>query len=154
MQESKARQNLRTLLYKLKGEVFAESLKITETQLRWLATTDVQAFQEALTLGDWNTAVKTYGGPFLERTHDDSSSFEDWLSQTRNELHTAWQDAALHVAQQHLSERRYNEAVTLLEAILSYDFVAEEVVQMCMKAQHLAGQKTAALKTFATFKKR
>lgn len=153
VRESKARQNLRTLLYKLKQEAFAESLEVTETQLRWLATTDVQQFQEALTLGDWSTAVKSYGGPFLERAHDDSSTFDDWLSQTRDELHTAWQDAALHVAQNHLTEGRYSEAVDLLQAILGYDFLAEEVVQACMKAQALAGQKTAALNTFATFKK-
>lgn len=153
MRESKARQNLRTLLYKVKQETFAAPLEITETHLRWLAQTDVQAFQEALSLGDWNTAVQNYGGPFLERAHDDSSAFEDWLSQTRDELHTAWQDAAMHVARQHLAEGRYKEAVDLLQAILRYDFLAEEVVQTCMKAQALAGQKTAALQTFTTFKK-
>jgi predicted ATPase/DNA-binding SARP family transcriptional activator len=153
MREARARQNLRTLLYKIKQEAFAESLETTETHLRWLAHTDVQAFQEALVLGDWNTAVQTYQGPFLERAHDGSSTFEDWLSQTRDELHTAWQDAAMHVARQHLAEGRYKEAVGLLQAILGYDFLAEEVVQTCMKAQALAGQKTAALQTFTTFKK-
>ena len=150
--ESKARQNLRTLLYKLRQEESAASLEITETQLRWLTATDVQAFQEALSLGDWTTAVETYTGSFLEQVHNDSSKFEDWLLQTRDELHAAWQDAALYVANQHLEQGYYPQAVSLLKSVLAYDFLAEEVVQACMKAQNLAGQRSAALKTFDTFK--
>lgn len=140
--EAKARQSLRALLYSCKKEPYSQALELEKSRVRCLAATDVHAFREAIARGDWQLAVNRYGGTFLEQVRgDDSAAFETWLAQTRDELHVAWRDAALHVAAQLSAEGRHGEAAQLLGKVLRYDFSDEDVVQACMKALASAGQK-------------
>ena len=153
--ENKARQSLRALLYQCKNSPYAAQVEIEQGRLRWLGMSDVDSFQEAIASGHWQEALRLYQGTFLARVQaDNSSAFEDWLEQTRNELHTAWRDAALLVAKAETEQANLSRAITLLETVLSYDFLEEAAVQACMRAYALAGQQAKALKTFEVFSQR
>lgn len=152
--EATARQNLRALLYSCKKETYGLALEVEQTRVRCIAETDVFIFREAVSHGKWRAAVESYRGTFLERFRgDDSAAFEAWLEGTRDELHVAWRDAALHVAADLSGQTRYSEAARLLQKVLNYDFLAEDVVQACIRAQALAGWQAQALATFETFRR-
>ncbi len=153
MREAKARQNLRALLYKSSKETYAQNFEVEEHQVRYLVQTDVDAFQDALSNADWPAAFSLYKGQFLAHYKgNESIEFEDWLEQTRHELQSLWRNAALNVAEQALQKNNYQQAIHLSEAILKNDFLAEDAVQLLMKAQTLAGNKTAALRIFESFR--
>lgn len=150
--EAQARKSLRTLLYKAKQEPYAAGLESKGNQLRWLAKTDVAQFQENIAAAHWQEAVGLYEGTFLEHYKaGESTSFEDWLEQTRDELSAAWRGAVLQISAQAKGPDLLR-ALDLLQAVLRYDFLAEDVIQSYMRIQALAGQTTAALKTFDSFK--
>ncbi len=152
--EVKARQSLRALIYQCKKMPYAFAFAFEDQQMRWLGQTDISAFQEAISKGQWQKAVELYSGAFLEKVQsDDSSAFNSWLEQTRDELLSAWRNGALLVAKEDIALARYNPAINLLEAVLYSDFLAEDVVQLSMRAYALAGQKEKALKTFEVFRK-
>lgn len=155
MRETKARQSLRALLYSCKKEVYADALEVEPGRVRWAVNTDVHAFQEAVSNGDWQGAVNLYEGTFLERVQGDASpAFEVWLEQTRDALHSSWRDAALQFASRLDEHGRASDAAELLQNVLAYDFLDEDVVQACMRAQARAGHKGRALSTFETFHQR
>jgi DNA-binding SARP family transcriptional activator len=150
-----AKQSLRALLYQAKRGPHGDALEVEPLRVRWAVDTDVRAFVQAVSAGDWRAAVDAYSGTFSERVPgDDSSTFEAWLEQTRDELHNDWRVAALHVADELSAAGRARDASELLQRLLAYDFLDEDVVQACMRAHATAGDRGRALTVFRTFSTR
>ncbi len=153
--QRKAKQSLRALLYQAKRGPHGHALEVEPLRVRWAIDTDVRAFLKAVSEGDWQAAVDFYTGTFLARVPgDDSSAFEAWLEQTRDELHGSWRDAALHVADDLSAAGRARDASDLLQRLLAYDFLDEDVLQACMRACATAGDRGRALEVFRTFSAR
>lgn len=154
MREPKARQNLRSLLYKTKKEAFAETLEYNDSQVRFEAQTDVKAFQEAISKADWLNATKLYKGEFL-RTYKGRESvvFEEWLLQAQDDYFSSWRNAVIYATQKLIEQNNAAEAVSLLKKILTRNPLDEDAVQLCMKAQLQAKQPSSAKQTFQSFKK-
>ena len=151
--EAKARQSLRSLLYKLKKEPCAAGLTLEANRLQFLAETDVDAFQEAKAKGDWAEATRLYSGDFLETYKGrESVSVENWLHQTRDELFTSWREAALYFVDELVEQADYTQAAGIMQRVLQKNALDEDAVQLYMRVQGLAGQTAKALKTFQTFK--
>ena len=150
-----AKQSLRALLYQAKRGPHGRALEVELRRVRWALDTDVHTFVKAVSAGDWQAAVDVYTGTFLERVPgDDSAAFEAWLEQTRGELHNSWRDAALHVADELSAAGRARDASDLLQRLLAYDFLDEDVLQACMRAHASAGDRGRALEAFRTFSTR
>ncbi len=150
-----AKQSLRALLYQAKQGPHGHALEVEPRRVRWALDTDVHAFVKAVSAGDWRAAADVYTGTFLERVPgDDSAAFEAWLEQTRDELHNSWRDAALHVADDLSAAGRARDASNLLQRLLAYDFLDEDVLQACMRAHATAGDRGRALEAFRTFSTR
>ncbi len=153
--QRKAKQSLRALVYQAKRGPHGHALEVEPLRVRWLVDTDVRTFVKAVSAGDWQAAVDVYAGTFLERVPgDDSAAFEAWLEQTRDELHHGWRDAALHVADHLSAAGRARDASDLLQRLLAYDFLDEDVLQACMRAHATAGDRGRALEAFRTFSTR
>jgi len=153
--QRKAKQSLRGLLYQAKRGPFGHALEVEPRRVRWAIDTDVHSFVKAVSAGDWRAAVDVYAGTFLERVPgDDSAAFESWLEQTRDELHSSWRDAALRFADDLSAAGRARDASDLLQRLLAYDFLDEDVLQACMRAHASAGDPGRALEAFRTFSAR
>ncbi len=151
----KAKQSLRALLFQAKRSPHGDALEVEPLSVRWAVDTDVRAFVKAVSAGDWHEAVDAYAGTFLERVPGDASpAFEAWLEQTRDELHNGWRDAALRVADDLSAVGRARDASDLLQRLLAYDFLDEDVLQACMRAYAAAGDRGRALTVFRTFSTR
>ncbi|MEM6428846.1 MAG: BTAD domain-containing putative transcriptional regulator, partial [Deinococcota bacterium] len=149
--EHNARQSLRALLYKCKKLNWAE-LEVTDTQVRWSVVSDVSQFQEACSQADWAAAISIYQGTFLKTYQGTiSAPFDDWLEQTRAELHANWRDAALPVARELNKQKQFSDSIRLLAAVFAYDDLAEDVLQVYMQSLALAGQNAKALSIFERF---
>jgi predicted ATPase/DNA-binding SARP family transcriptional activator len=149
--ERKARQSLRALLYKCKKLDWAE-LEVTDTHVRWSVVSDVSQFQDACSNADWATAVDIYQGTFLKPHRASvSAPFDNWLEQTRAELHANWRDAALPVARDLNQQGEVAKSVCLLEAVFAEDDLAEDVLQVYMQSLALSGQSAKALRVFECF---
>ncbi|MEM7736984.1 MAG: AAA family ATPase [Deinococcota bacterium] len=149
--EQKARQSLRALLYKCKKIDWAE-LEVTDTHVRWSVISDVSQFQEACSQADWAAAISTYKGTFLETYQGTiSAPFDDWLEQTRSELHANWRDVALPIAREFNGQGQFLDSIRLLEAVFTYDDLAEDILQVYMQSLALAGQNAKALSIFERF---
>lgn len=153
--QRQAKQSLRALLYQAKRGPLGHALEVEPLRVRWAIDTDVHTFVTAVSAGDWRAAVDVYAGTFLERVPgDDSSAFEAWLGQTRDELHASWRDAVLHVADDLSAAGRARDASDLLQRVLAFDFLDEDVLQACMRAHATAGDLGRALEAFRTFSAR
>ncbi|MFO7546339.1 MAG: BTAD domain-containing putative transcriptional regulator, partial [Trueperaceae bacterium] len=153
--QRQAKQSLRALLYQAKRGPLGHALEVEPLRVRWAIDTDVHTFVKAVSAGDWRAAVDVYAGTFLERVPgDDSSAFEAWLGQTRDELHASWRDAVLHVADDLSAAGRARDASDLLQRLFAVDFLDEDVLQACMRAHATAGDRGRALEAFRTFSAR
>lgn len=151
MDEARAQNNLRQLLYQIRQYAWAEALELEEGGVRWCVDTDVAAFRAALAGGDWAEAVAHYQGELMAQVIDAPLGYGDWLAFERDNLKLSWREAALKQAKTLESQRRFSEATELLERILQVDFLAEEVVEAAMRMLAQSGRRDVALKLFERF---
>lgn len=151
MDEARAQNNLRQLLYQIRQYAWAEGLELEEGGVRWCVDTDVAAFRAALAGGDWAAAVAHYQGELMAQVVDAPLGYSDWLAFERDNLKLSWREAALKQAKTLESQRRFSEATELLERILQVDFLAEEVVEAAMRMLAQSGRRDVALKLFERF---
>lgn len=150
--ERTARHNLSQLLYHCKQQRWIDNLETERNRVRWLIDTDVRLFREALGDGNWHTALGYYQGRLLDGvTTDDAFTFEDWLMQERQALHSAWREAVLKHAEQLEADSQYSYATTLLRDVLKQDPLAEDILQAYMRCLIQDNQRDLAVKAFESF---
>ena len=95
-QDSKlAYTNLRKALFRLQRFPWADQIEGQGSALRFEATTDVQAFDNALREHRTKDALPLYQGALLTGFDDDSNeAWSGWLSFERDRLQSAWRSAA------------------------------------------------------------
>lgn len=86
----KARHALSQTLYSLRGDLGADPVLATASDLRLdptLITTDLDVFRTAVTARDWTGAAAAYAGPFLDGFFlADAPEFERWAEDERSRL--------------------------------------------------------------------
>ena len=87
---SDALRNLRQLLHTLRQTPLVDAIEIQQRRLRFLGSTDVAEFQDALMAREWERALQAWHGSFLEGfDHDHGTGVREWLDATRAELDQA-----------------------------------------------------------------
>jgi len=151
--ESTARHNLSQLVYHCRRQPWFEGLEAERTRLRWSVASDLQLFRAAIGAGAWHDALELYRGTLLEGLPGGGApGFDDWLESERESLQVAWREAVLHVAGVLERERRWGEASARLAAVLERDPLAEDALQAYLRCARGAGQRTAALRAYETFR--
>ena len=152
--ERTARQGLRTSLTRARKLTWAEGLEQAGDRLRFTPESDLGEFRVALGEGDWGRAADLYQGEFLAGAPGlGLATFENWLEVERASLASAWQGAALKHASQLTEAEAHRKAAGLLARVVQHDPLAEDVLQAYLRSSYLAGEASAALSAFETFKK-
>ncbi len=150
--EKTARHNLSQLLYTTRRQPWAEGLEVTRSRLRWRVASDVRAFREALGNGAWGDAAGLHRHELLSGvTAAEHPAFDAWLESEREELRSAWRDAALRHAANAEAAGHTTEASGLLSEVLRRDPLAEEALQGYLRMAPAAGQRERALDAYERF---
>ncbi|HZJ08738.1 MAG TPA: BTAD domain-containing putative transcriptional regulator, partial [Trueperaceae bacterium] len=153
--EPRARQNLRTLLTKIRRFPGARDVEIEPGRVRWAVSTDLVAFEEALADGRLPLALELYRGPLLEGfAPAPSGSFEAWLELERLGLEQRWHDAALELAAELDAQGRHRDAATVLARALAAEPLDESALRLQLRALASTGDRTAALAAYEAFAER
>jgi predicted ATPase/DNA-binding SARP family transcriptional activator len=149
-----ARQNLRRVLNKLRDWAWLTNLEANPQHLRWLVQTDVLAFQQALDLGDLETAFAAYQGALmfnLELGSDDG--FVTWLELERGRLFERWREVGFKLMARFETNAETERAVNVLERLLELDGLDEQALKNLLRL--MAGSKPEqALRLYDDFKRR
>ncbi len=144
--------NLRRELQRLKELGLQDLLLVTSSSLKlsdqvWC---DVTAFQQAVSGGDVQEAVKLWNGTLLEGLDaEEDLEFDRWLEQKRLDFEAQHLDA-LHVYAAHLETNRdYRQALAIQQKILGTDNLNESVYQALIRLHGLLGMREQALSRFA-----
>ncbi len=147
-----ARRNLRRLLHRVKKQV--EEVESDGELLRWVVTSDIQKWREALEKQDWGKAFDLYQGPFLEAFDAGKSvEFANWIEQEREELFDTWREAFFdHMLK--LQNENPDQASELIKRFLALDPLNELTLQSYLKCLAAAGQHDSLERVYQTFARR
>ncbi len=147
---SLARHRLRDTLLTVRRTLGAQVVLSVGDDLRLNAEVigiDVVEFEVAIVRGDFETAVRTYHGPFLDGFYlKDSESFERWVEAERNELAEAHMAALRQLAVTATSEGRSREAVNWWQRLTKSDPYDSDAALGLMRALADAGDPAGALR--------
>jgi predicted ATPase/DNA-binding SARP family transcriptional activator len=148
--EARARAALSQALYALKRDTGEElvlghdMLTINSDVLR----ADISEFEHAIARGDFETAARLYGGPFLAGVHiPDAADFEHWLDGIRLRTDQAAKGALEHLATNAESQRDFAAAATWWRRLLALDALKTRAVRGLMEALVAQGDRREALRT-------
>lgn len=160
-----ARKNLRHLLGRVRsldfvkqGFVTVESEKET---LRWLVTSDLAEFTQAIEQENWQAAIEKYQGELLEALVCDATEYSEWLHQARANLTQNYQAAFIKQSKEFEAQGNYQKASDMLKELLKNDHLKdshldEDLMQAYLGlAQNFAQKSTQredALKFYEQFK--
>lgn len=127
--ESRARTNLRQLLFTIKSLPWTTKLEASGQQLRWAVRTDTSEFRAAFTANDWAKAFDLYPGPLLQHMRlTDSPEFDTWLQHERSSLHDSYRSASLQLAEGLAATGRINDADKVIGQALYTDPLDDALV--------------------------
>lgn len=113
---------------------------------------DVIALEQALTTGDWATALEIYQDDLLNGFHvDGAQPFEDWLDRRRERLRERAADAAWQAALDLVEDGQLVEAGWAAEDALELTSTDESRVREFVEAMTRAGDRSTALRVFSKF---
>ena len=118
------RRNLRRLLYTLNQSPIQPYLRTDgeAVSLDWDGEIDVHLFLNRLEEGDWGTAVTLYNGDLLDGVViGDSSQFEDWLTDQREQLRQQMLRALTSLTDDYLANNNWIDAEATVRKQLSLD---------------------------------
>ncbi len=118
------RRNLRRLLYTLNQSPIQPYLRTDgeAVSLDWDGQIDVRLFLNRLEEGDWGTAVTLYNGDLLDGVViGDSSQFEDWLTDQREQLRQQMLRALTSLTDDYLENNNWIDAEATVRKQLSLD---------------------------------
>lgn len=152
-----SRSQLRLLLTRARQFPWAAELEADPLRVRWLTTSDLQAFRSAVQAADWSGALAAYQAPLLvglptQERH--LPGFHEWLQGERAALHRQWLQAAEHEEKRLVNLELYAEAAQLFARALRFDPLSEQVLQRYLQLSLLAGQREEALQTYLAYEKR
>jgi DNA-binding SARP family transcriptional activator len=112
-------------------------------------------FRQALAERRWAEAVQLYSGELLKGFALESApEFTSWLELERAELHHAWGEATLNLADELEGTKRYAASAQVLERLYKADFSEGEPnlqsvstslsMSQCLPAEHDRASGTAA----------
>ena len=145
--EAKARASLRQALRKLKVARLA-GLTADQYSVDVNVSTDLQAFEDAVSAGNTERTTALYRGELLEDVVVESAPFNAWLENRRTGLRLAWRNAALKLAR----ENGFNAAVGLLRRLLTAEPFDEEALQLFMVRHLEHGNPAEALRAYKHFR--
>lgn len=152
VEETRARHNLRHLIYRTKALSFAANLEFQQGSLCWRIETDVYNFRQAVAQQDWAAAVLLYRGEILQELHlDDSPEFMSWLELERKNLQAVWRKTVTERAAELENASRCLEAAALLKALVEDDEPDENALRLYLRNAALGGQREEALRTYERF---
>ena len=147
-----ARRNLRRLLHRVKKQV--EDVESDGELLRWVITSDIQKWREALDKQDWQKAFDVYQGPFLEAFDAGKSvEFANWIEQEREELFDSWREVFFNHMRK-LQKENPDQASKLLKQFLALDPLNEPTFQSYLKCLAATGQQEDLDRAYQTFARR
>lgn len=154
--ETDAQHHLRVTLHRarqwLAGCGLAEHLGSERRRLRFAVACDVPQFRAAIGRGDWPVAVALHRTPLLNGAVPKGfAAVDEWLALERDALTTAWRNAALREARRLESGADAAGAASLLQALLHFDLLAEDVLQALLRVAAAAGERSTALHTFERY---
>ena len=152
--DANARRYLRVLLNRAKDFAWAQQLEVSANALRWLVQTDASLLLEAFERKDWALVCQLHQKTLLEDfVTRDAPAFEAWCELERASLARLWQQAAMHHARFLTAANQPQEALRVLEQLLRFDPLQEDVVADSMRCQYALGNRQAALGAFEAFRK-
>lgn len=144
--------NLRQLLARTRELPFVTHFEIEPKRLRWLVSTDVQEFKQAISFQAWPQAVDIYQGELLQGfVPHGASEFTNWLHEQRQNLHKEWREAILALAEVLEGSGRNVQAVELLRRLYDADLFDEEVLRRYLLSLYKSGHRSKALEVYQAF---
>lgn len=108
---------------------------------------DVQAFTDAWSAGDWIRAIGQYGGPFLEGFYlKEALEFEQWVETTRALFADQYADALEKAATVAAGQGRAAQAAALWKQRVAHDRLDSRVARQYMEALANAGDIAGAVR--------
>lgn len=154
MPETKARQNLRVTLTRMREPledyliIRRRSLLINDASDSWL---DVKEFESCLasatpTLNQLQRAADLYRGHFLnDFALRDAPLFEEWVRPLQERYRQMAMEAIYRLARHHTEQKQYSTAITYANRLLLLEPWMEEAHRQLMLLLALSGQRSAAL---------
>lgn len=143
-----ARHSLHQLLYHLRQQCGVDLfLGLDPLQLDGaVITSDLAAFEAALSHGDLAGAVALYRGPFLDGFHLDSAEFEEWASGERARIAARHRDALFRLAADAEARRDHDAAIEWWRQVATLDPLSGRGALGLMRAMASAGDAAGALR--------
>ena len=148
-----ARRNLRRELHRLKNDLPAlnNHLEISENtlQLRAPFQSDVALFEQAISAGHVEQALRFYAGTLLQGLElEGASDFHDWCDQKRERLERSKRRAMLEFAELLETRGDWHKALEIHHGLLESDPFQERTHRDLMRLYSLMGKREAALLQF------
>jgi predicted ATPase/DNA-binding SARP family transcriptional activator len=152
--ESRARGNLRPLLWRLGREPFGRGLESERTRVRWSVGTDVASFRESFAARRWREAWDLVGGELLAGfVLAGAPEFDRWLEAERAELRVVVRAAGARAVEELLAAHDYAAAVAITGALHRDDPLEETVFRAHLAALAGMGARREALAAFDRFRR-
>ena len=146
----KVTHRLTQLLYALRRDLRADQLFLGTTELRLnpaIIRTDLQEFNRALEAGDFATAARTYGGPYLEGFFlDDAPEFEHWLDGERDRLAERFRAAVESLAEDASRRGDWPAAASWWQQLSQVDPLNAQAAVRSLEALDTVGDRAGALR--------
>lgn len=150
--EGDARHNLRLLLARIRRFPWAQTLECEPSRVRFVIDTDLRHFLEDCARQDWPAALQWYRLPLLAHFPAPAApGFEAWLETERAGVQILWRAAMQTCAHEATTQGRHAEAAGLLRQVWSADPLAEDDLQLYLRAAVVAGQREAGLRAYEQF---
>lgn len=150
--ETKARRNLRQLLYRLRKTLphVEELVQITRRTLHWSptvpATVDVVAFRRAsetaASIDALRTAIDHYHGILLP------GSYDEWLLREREQLRLTYLNTLEALIVRLERVERYEEAIPYARRLLTDEPLREDAYRRLMRLYATCGDRASALRVY------
>ncbi len=153
---SNARHALRQGLYQLRQMLGKDWLEASRTQLRVNSnvTTDVRAFEGAVSRGDHDAAARLYAGPFLFGLHlADVQSWDGWVEARRLQLARTFRQSCRAWVDACLADEDLEAALNAARAWVTPDPLDDEAQHRLLDLLVRAGDRTGAMRQFETYQR-
>jgi DNA-binding SARP family transcriptional activator len=143
--------NLRQTLQTIVRSPAGEALVREPTRVRWAGRCDAEAFDALVRNQDWEAAVRSYGGTFLDGVEvAEVPPVQDWIEAERVGLQDRWRTCGLVVARSRLEAERALEAVAVAERLHGQDPFDEAALRLLLRALVASGDRRRAERVFAS----
>ena len=155
--ESQARDSLRQSLTALRRVFRAEGLEPIKADRTSVVFETNILIVDAVTFAQGRAASEPtvklaglYQGPLLEGLDGSASEYDNWLRHERHRLESLAEQTVVVASISALSSADSEAALQLARRLLSQDQLREQVYRAVMRINHDRGERTSALKIYAT----